>query len=229
MKDCLKILVTIVVISSTAACDSKSNNKNSPSEMEWNHEMKTEEGVSVLDTKEKDKASSKTDKTIKEEPMKVSEKVDHYNINDVMLIQLIEDGINQIRIDQGLPLFTMQSDLTDAATLQNNYCNKLSTLTHDQSSSNYRTVRDRVAHFGGGYRAVGENVQYLGFMNNTMNGKVSIFPPDYKEAAAGIIKNWVDSPGHYRNIINRDYTSIGTAIAWNEELKAVFVTQVYGG
>jgi len=86
-----------------------------------------------------------------------------------------------------------------------------------------------VVHFGGRYGRVGENVQYYGLLNSRIGNEVFIRPTQYATVVEGIIQNWVESPGHYRNLMDPDYTYVGTAIGWHEDLSAIFVTQVYGG
>ncbi len=167
--------------------------------------------------------------TISEDIINVDHKIDHKHIHKNTLIQLIEQNVNNIRKDKGLSLFANRRNLKDAATIQNDHCNRLSQLTHEQNDIKFKTVRDRIVHYGGRYSLVGENILYYGFLNNEIQGEVFLFPPDYEEAARDIVKIWVESPVHFENIINRDFAYIGTALEWNDQLHAIFVTQVYGG
>ncbi len=169
------------------------------------------------------------------EPIKIIDKhlykskIDYSNIDKYYLISLIEERLNNQRMSKGLRRLYQRRNLKDAAQDQNDYVNHLSSLTHIQDDAKKSTVRDRVSHHGGRYMKVGENIQYYGFLNNDVNGEVFIFPPDYSEAADDIIKVWNESPGHYKNMMDKDFSSVGTALDWNAELKAIFVTQVYGG
>ncbi len=164
-----------------------------------------------------------------EKIVSIHDKIDVQNINHPTLIGLVEEGINQIRKEKGLSILGNRRNLKDAATIQNDYCIRESVLSHSQEDIRYGRIRDRIANFGGRYSTIGENIQYYGFLNNEINGEVFLFPPDYQEAAKDIVKAWVDSPGHYENIVNNDFKSFGTAVGWNDQLHAIFVTQVYGG
>jgi len=145
------------------------------------------------------------------------------------LIIEIERGINEIRSRDRIRPLLPRRNLRDAAELQNDYCITIRSLTHTHEAVRYRTVRDRVVQFGGRYRSVGENVQYYGLMNSTISGEKFIRPTSYQQVVEGVVDNWVKSPGHYENMMKEDFSYVGTAIGWDDELTAVFVTQVYGG
>ena len=141
---------------------------------------------------------------------------------------LVHRGINEVRRQQGATDLTKHNILAKAALDHNNYQIRTDTLTHYQKDPDKQTVKERIDSFGGRFSRVGENVQYKGFPVRTWGMQREILTPSYQEAAKEIIQNWVNSPGHYRNLINPDYEYVGTAIGWNPENNAVFATQVFG-
>ena len=155
--------------------------------------------------------------------------VDPQNLDHEVLTFYILDGINQLRRRQGYRQLLPRRNLRDAADLQNQHCISLGALSHSQPSPQFQSVRERVVHFGGRFDRVGENVQYYGLLNSRIGDEVFIRPTSYRTVVDGIIDNWVESPGHYRNLMDPDYTFVGTAIGWHDDLSAIFVTQVYGG
>lgn len=154
---------------------------------------------------------------------------DPKQIDETFLITEIENGINTLRKEAGRGKLYPRRNLREAAILQNDFCAEQSALTHDHPDPKFNRVRERVIHFGGRYSIVGENLQYYGLLNRELDGEIFIKPTHYKEVVAGVIDNWVNSEGHYKNFMDEDFKFFGTAIRWNDELTAVFVTQVYGG
>lgn len=92
-----------------------------------------------------------------------------------------------------------------------------------------RTVMDRVVCFGGGFRTVGENVQYQGMQLMRWSNRQEVVTDTYINTAKKLVDNWVKSPGHYKNLISQKFTYVGTAIGWNPENHAIFATQAFGG
>lgn len=164
------------------------------------------------------------------EPAKATAKIIIETFDFALLENLVHYGINEIRKGKGVEALTIESTLTKAAIDHNNYQIQTDTLTHYQENPLKKTVRERVDSFGGNFRVVGENVQFKGFPVRTWStgNEKEIITPTYVVAAEDLIKNWVNSPGHYKNLINPKYKFVGTAVGWNPETSAVFSTQVFG-
>lgn len=164
------------------------------------------------------------------EPEKATAKINIATFDVALLSNLVHGGINEIRRRKGAATLTTDSILTQAALDQNNYQIRTDQLSHYQDNPLKKTVRERVDSFGGQFRMVGENVQFKGFPVRTWStgNEREIITPTYVDAAADLIKNWVNSPGHYKNLINVNYRFVGTAVGWNPENSAVFATQVFG-
>ena len=102
-------------------------------------------------------------------------------------------------------------------------------LDHTQVGTSTPDMVSRVKKVGGRFRTMGENIQYEGFTIRTTNGVESIIAPTYEELANNLWLNWKNSPPHYKNIINPEFTMLGTALSWSDQKTAIFATQVYAG
>jgi putative thioredoxin len=152
------------------------------------------------------------------------------DINDFdtgFLNLLVHDMINEIREKKGLRTLKVDPVLEAAARDQNGYMIKFDVLTHHQDNTMKKTVMDRVKAFGGNFRRVGENVQYQGMQIRQKNNQQEIITDSYLNTAKKIVNNWVNSPGHYRNLIHPDFTFVGTSTGWNPENYSIFATQVF--
>ena len=164
------------------------------------------------------------------EPTAATAKIDLATFDVPLLMHLVHGGINEVRRRKGAAALAIDPILTQAALDQNNYQIRTDQLSHYQDNPLKKTVRERVNSFGGQFRMVGENVQFKGFPVRTWStgNEREIITPTYVDAASDLIKNWVNSPGHYKNLINAKYRFVGTAVGWNPENSAVFSTQVFG-
>lgn len=154
--------------------------------------------------------------------------IDLSNIDHELLDQLVMDGINYERERKGIKPLSLSGVLIAAAKIQTEYQIKMNGLSHYQKTPELKTVGDRVKYFGGYYRGVGENVQFQGFTIRTYGNKEEIITTSYEEAARNIVNGWINSPGHYGNLINPDYDYVGTSVLYSPKKKALFATQVYG-
>ncbi len=71
--------------------------------------------------------------------------------------------------------------------------------SHESVVPGKKNIADRFSQLGIGYRACAENIQYC--------------PLDlhwtYEDCAKALVNNWMNSPGHRRNILNADYSYLG--------------------
>lgn len=158
-----------------------------------------------------------------------NEKIDLANFDANLLAQLVHYGINRVRNNQGVNILENNSVLAAAATDQNAYQLKNDVLSHTQNNTAKRTVKERVNSFGGGFRTMGENVQYQGMQITRWGNQQEIVTDTYVNTAKKLVENWVKSPGHYKNLISPNFKFSGMAIGWNPENHAIFATQVFGG
>jgi len=148
--------------------------------------------------------------------------------NEAYLISLVRKGINLIRLRRGATQLKLDDVLNQAAYDHNVYQINTNELTHKQNNPRKHEVMDRVKSYGGNFRMVGENVQYQGLQQLTTGNRTEIISETYQQMANKMIKNWVESPGHYDNLIESEFTEDGMAIGWNPENYAFFATHVFG-
>lgn len=155
-------------------------------------------------------------------------RIDLRSFDKNILAQLVQDMINDVRNKRGVSDLMEDTVLAAAANDQNDFQIKKDVLTHYQNDARRHTVKERVNVYGGGFRMVGENVQYQGVPVNQYGGRQQAITDTYVNTAKKIVQNWVDSPGHYKNLISPQFTYTGVAIGWNPSSNAFFATQVFG-
>jgi uncharacterized protein YkwD len=119
---------------------------------------------------------------------------------------------------------------------------------HDSPVEGRRTPRERVEQAGAGYARIAENIARTSlyafdgrhFYVRDPAACVFSFTPDgppvprrsYAGAAARLLENWLDSPGHRRNILDPAMTHHGAGAAVRAEPAScgeLLVTQVLAG
>ena len=151
------------------------------------------------------------------------------NIDISLLQHLLVEGINKVREEEGIQPLDLNDKLSAAAKNQNAYQIVRGELSHFQGGDQYRTVKDRVKEYGGDFNSIGENVQMRGFIIRTIGDRQDIVSTTYSKMANDLVQGWVDSPGHFTNLIDRNFSFVGTAIGYSDKSRAIYATQVYGG
>lgn len=95
-------------------------------------------------------------------------------------------------------------------------------LTHFQKSKAKKTPKNRVDFYGEQFANVGENCQqtYL-----KMQGKHDV--KTYEDLAEVLVTGWRNSPPHYANMINEDYTTTYTSVHIGSDGK-IYACQLFG-
>jgi uncharacterized protein YkwD len=119
--------------------------------------------------------------------------------------QGVLDATNAERKAEGLPPLKPNPKLFAAARAHSENMAKQSKLDHVLDE---KSPADRVKAAGYAFRMVGENVEHNA--------------PTPAEA----VKDWMNSPGHKANILNKDFTEIGIAVARNDKGEPYW-TQVF--
>lgn len=159
----------------------------------------------------------------------IESNIDPDRIDLDLVEELLHIEINKVRKTNQLPRLLKHPVLENAAVDQNEYVVNNQDLTHFQKSKKKETVKDRVYFYGGGFKIMAENLIYEGFTVRSINGVQSeIITPTYQELVKTMTKNWLESPGHRANIMEKDVDRVGTAIAYNPQNHAVYATQVFG-
>ena len=121
----------------------------------------------------------------------------------------IADLTNVERNRAGLAALTVSARLNTAARLQADQLASSQILEHDVPNGPYPSPPDRLAAAGYQWQAYGENLA-----------------SGYRTAAEAM-NGWMNSPGHRANIVNGNFTEIGTAYATDPTGRPYYV-QVFG-
>ncbi|GIW82367.1 MAG: hypothetical protein KatS3mg105_4174 [Gemmatales bacterium] len=114
---------------------------------------------------------------------------------------------NQERKQMKLPPLKMNPRLVEAALKHSENMARQDKLAHVLDD---KTPGDRIKEAGYQFARYGENVAY----SSTIDAKL-------------IVNGWMNSEGHRKNILHKDFEEIGIALARNEKGK-VYWTQVFG-
>ncbi|KAG3233583.1 hypothetical protein PI124_g21350 [Phytophthora idaei] len=118
-------------------------------------------------------------------------------------------AVNQERAKQGVPALCMNKKLQAAAQRHSDDMAKNNYMAHDGADGS--TMSQRITKAG---------FEWDGCAENVAAGQ---------EEVVSVMKGWVESPGHYENIMNRDYTMFGTAFSYNKDSTyGIYWTQDFG-
>jgi uncharacterized protein YkwD len=116
---------------------------------------------------------------------------------------------NYYRQQKGLPPLQADPQLTYAARLHAYHMATRETMAHVLDGS---TLQDRMGRVGYDYRAVAENVAWC---------------EGYADPAWQLFVSWMQSPGHYHNLMGPQYTQIGVGVYRSRSGK-YYACQVFG-
>lgn len=121
----------------------------------------------------------------------------------------ILDATNAERSRLGLPALAANARLAHAAQLQADQCARLGRIEHVLPEAQYPRPEDRIVASGYVWQLYGENLAL---------GHASA-----QEAVAG----WMGSPAHRANIVQSNFTELGSGFAVDEAGRTYYV-QVFG-
>lgn len=117
--------------------------------------------------------------------------------------------VNAERRSRGLRELVLNARLDQAAKLHARNMAKYRKMAHVIPESSLPTLTSRAQHVEYFYATIAENIA-LGY-------------PD----AEGVVKGWMDSPGHRRNILNPNVMEIGTGVV-SSVSGGLYFCQVFG-
>lgn len=159
-----------------------------------------------------------------------------HDFNHQLLEQAIKDGIDSVRLTKKLPPLQWDSLLSMAARDQSAYMRIKKIVSHNQRSRKKRWPDKRVKFYGGEGYGVGENVAMIPLYSTVpknikkqqdLKQEGVPYAKTYKQAANWFVINWVNSKGHYANIINPAYTLTGLGVSIDKVHHTVYATQVF--
>ena len=130
--------------------------------------------------------------------------------------------VNELRSKQGLALLLPDPKLAEAAKLHSDYMAKKNDFSHEEKSAATKDPKKRVEKAGG------KEFDYVG--ENILQTVPQVFPlksKQLKELAGSMFLQWKNSPGHYANMINSEYTFCDFGFTVHSKTKAVYATQVF--
>ncbi|MBK7131048.1 MAG: hypothetical protein IPH66_17035 [Crocinitomicaceae bacterium] len=155
--------------------------------------------------------------------------VDARNFDYVYLEHLIKTGVDEVRKNHGCEPLINDSILYVASSFHAQYMVRTGMLSHteDQSDST-KNPQDRVNYFGATNYRVGENILFTPY-NRLVRGKdgSEFDTRSYQGLADAMVNAWVNSPGHFKNIITPSYQLTGLAISLDTLNKRVFACQKF--
>lgn len=134
--------------------------------------------------------------------------IDTNNFDFKELNRHVLEEVNKLRNRSRLDTLCEDHSLDRAAQDHVDYMSKEEVLSHAQKSKLKNKPFDRVVFYGGTHSHVGENIQVAALYQkfNKSKGRLT-----YQKLAKEIVGNWKKSSGHYKNIVNSDYTGVAHA------------------
>ncbi len=175
--------------------------------------------------------------------------INFQRVNNALLGAAIFYATNVQRARYRRPLFKYSNVLYKAAYLHSSDMVKYNFFSRTSRVRGRSTPADRVRIFGKWYSTVGENIAYTfgiqyragtsfyppsrpGGKIRYPNGKV-IPPHTYWSFAKSVVNNWMNSPGHRRNILNSRFRRLGAAgylfFRGRYKMPNFMCTQVFAG
>lgn len=131
-------------------------------------------------------------------------------------VQLIEETVimlvNELREDLDITSVTSNDMLQSAATIRAIETEEQFSHTRPDGSDAFTVFDEDGIHYP--YRTAGEN---LG---------MATYHLQEEQMAALIFNGWVESQGHYENMIRSDFEEIGVGVHYDDEF--LYITQLFG-
>ena len=138
-------------------------------------------------------------------------------INVKLLESKIKLGVDSVRRTKKLASLINDSILYLASIDHGKYLESKKELTHYQNENEEKkTPQDRAEYYGAKNYLTGENIVLL-----------SIDGSSEQQIAEDMVKAWVNSPGHYANMINGDYDITGIAVDVDLKNKRIIAVQTF--
>lgn len=138
-------------------------------------------------------------------------------------------AVNDLRLEKKVATLSWDDVLYRAARDHADYLIQEKKLSHEQRFKDKSTPGKRVKLHGGlAYSRVGENLVSVtsGVVVNLKGQKLST--QSVNSAAMTMAQLWKESPGHYRNILEKGFNASALAIAYEPTSQRVVAVQVFG-
>ena len=146
------------------------------------------------------------------------------------LEHLVKIQVDSVRRAHNCSDLINDSILYIASKHHSNYMNLNGVLSHREKDKRYEKPKHRVIAYGGKGYYPGENVLFT-FFNRPIkakkNSNKTIILDTYGKLARSMVEGWVNSPGHFKNIINCEYSLTGLSVSVDYKKKKVYATQKF--
>ncbi|MCK8464007.1 CAP domain-containing protein [Aliiroseovarius sp. S1339] len=168
-------------------------------------------------------------------------------LNQTLLDKSVAARVNAERCRRGLPALAPASGLRKQAARHSKWMARSQKLSHKASGAFSRTLKDRLRASGVRFRTGAENIGWVhlyGIDGNkfmirssqqchfTTNGGRRIGRHSYNSLASLIVRKWMESPGHRKNILARKlrYGGVGAGVQpGSKYCGSVFLTHIFAG
>lgn len=168
-------------------------------------------------------------------------------LNQSLLDKAVVARVNAERCRRGLPALTTASGLRKQAARHSQWMARSQKLSHKASGSFNRSLTDRLRASGVRFRTGAENIGWVHlysidgnrFMirssdqcHFTTSGGRRIGRHSYNSLASLIVRKWMESPGHRKNILRRNlrYSGVGAGVQpASKYCGSVFLTHIFAG
>ena len=148
--------------------------------------------------------------------------VDCHSGDAIQLNKYILKEVNKYRKKAKVRSLKNDILLNLAATDHTNYMANKNKLTHYQRNKIKKNPKNRVDFYGEQFDLVGENVQ-----QNWVQKTEKEFIKNCEELANILVTGWRNSPPHYANMIDKNFTTTYTAVNINSKGK-IYACQLFG-
>lgn len=154
---------------------------------------------------------------------------DANNPNIKYLEHLIKKGVDEVREDLNLSKLANDSILYIAANDHADFLEQFGRLSHFQvQNRSKRTPQLRAEFFGAVNYNVGENIAMTSYGSSVkMKSGREISTKTYQGIAESLVVGWVNSPGHYKNIITTEYEITGLSISIDKNKGEIYACQKF--
>ncbi len=154
--------------------------------------------------------------------------ISNSNFNVKFLEHLIKIKVDSVRAVYNCKTLVNDSILYLASQHHARYMRKNQKLSHYEPDSITKTSQLRAEYYGAKHYGVGENILKTGY-NAVIKTKHKKFinTSTYEGLAKAIVVGWVNSPGHFKNIITPEYQITGVAIDVDTLKNTVYACQVF--
>lgn len=154
---------------------------------------------------------------------------DGENPNIKYLEYLIKVGIDEVRKEHKLTTLANDSMLYVASKDHVLFLKGYGQLTHKQVNNLQKTTPQlRAEYYGAKNYHVGENIAQVPYGSTvTMKNGKKLSTQTYGGIAEAFVVGWVNSPGHYKNIITPEYEITGFSVAIDTKKGVVYSCQKF--